>query len=103
MRRVAILHKLYYISLVFYSCIFSLVFFFYVCNIKTGIMNLQYVLDIKGKVKAIQVPLDEWEIIERKLEAYDLAESIKSGYKEMQQIERGELKIKYLEDFLNEI
>jgi len=52
---------------------------------------------------AVQVSLKEWKDIERKLEAYDLAESIKAGYKEMKRIEKGELKAKRFEDFVNEL
>ncbi len=57
-------------------------------------MSIQFVSDSKGKLMPVQVSLKEWKDIERKLEAYDMAESIKSGYKEMQKIEQGELKAK---------
>lgn len=67
------------------------------------IMDIQFVSDRKGKLKAVQVSLKEWQDIERKLEAYDLAESIKAGYKEMKRIERGELKAKRFEDLINEL
>ncbi len=66
-------------------------------------MDIQFVSDSKGKLMAVQVSLKEWKDIERKLEAYDMAESIKSGYKEMQKIEQGELKAKRFEDFINEL
>jgi hypothetical protein len=66
-------------------------------------MSIQFVSDSKGKLMAVQVSLKEWKDIERKLEAYDMAESIKSGYKEMQKIEQGELKAKRFEDFINEL
>ena len=66
-------------------------------------MDIQFVSDKKGKLKAVQVSLKKWQDIERKLEAYDLAESIKVGYKEMKQIERGELKAKSFVDFINEL
>lgn len=36
-------------------------------------MNIQFVSNKKGKIKAVQVSLKEWQDIERKLEAYDLA------------------------------
>lgn len=67
------------------------------------IMDIQFVSDRKGKLKAVQVSLKEWQDIERKLEAYDLAESIKAGYKEMKRIENGELKAKCFKDFINEL
>lgn len=66
-------------------------------------MDIQFISDRKGKLKAVQVSLKEWQNIERKLEAYNLAESIKAGYEEMKRIERGELKAKRFEDFVNEL
>ena len=66
-------------------------------------MDIQFVSDKKGKLKAVQVSLKEWREIEKKLEVYDLAESITTGYKEMERIENGELKAKSFEDFVNEL
>lgn len=66
-------------------------------------MDIQFVSDKKGRLKAVQVSLKEWRDIEKKLEAYDLAESIKTGYREMKGIENGELKAKRFEDFINEL
>lgn len=66
-------------------------------------MNVQLVSDTKGKITAVQVPLKEWKNIEKKLEAFDVAESIKIGYSEMKLIEKGTLKAKTFEDFLNEL
>lgn len=66
-------------------------------------MNIQFVSDKKGKIKAVQVSLKEWQDIERKLEAYDLAQSIKVGFSEMKQIEKGELKANRFEDFINDL
>ena len=67
------------------------------------IMDIQFVSDKKGRLKAVQLSLKEWRDIERKLEAYELAESIKVGYKEMERIESGELKTKSFEEFINEL
>ncbi|MCF0053688.1 hypothetical protein LXM25_26690 [Dyadobacter sp. LJ53] len=66
-------------------------------------MNVQFVSNSKGKVTAVQLPLKEWQEVERKLEAFNMAASIKSGFEEMQQIEKGELKAKTLEEFLHEL
>lgn len=66
-------------------------------------MDIQFVSDKKGKLKAVQLSLKEWRNIEKKLEAYELSESIKAGYKEMERIESGELKVKSFEDFINEL
>jgi len=66
-------------------------------------MTVQLVSDINGKVTAVQIPVKEWKKLEEKLELFDIAESIKVGHKEMQQIEDGELKAKSFEEFLNEL
>ena len=34
-------------------------------------MNIQYVTDDKGNRVAVQIPLDQWEIIKAELESYD--------------------------------
>jgi hypothetical protein len=36
-------------------------------------MNVQYVTDDKGHRIAVQIPLDQWEIIKAELESYDAA------------------------------
>ena len=66
-------------------------------------MNVQFLANEKGKVTAVQLPLKDWKELERKAEAYDLAASIRTGLKEVESIEKGELKPKSLEDLLNEL
>ena len=66
-------------------------------------MNVQFVSNAKGQVTAVQLPLKEWKEVEQKLEAFRLATSIKNGYEEMQQIEKGKLAATTLDDFLNEL
>jgi hypothetical protein len=66
-------------------------------------MNVQFVTNSKGKVTAIQLPLKEWKEVEQKLQAFNISESVKTGYQEMQQIENGQLKAKSLDQFLNEL
>lgn len=66
-------------------------------------MNVQFVSNSKGKITAVQLPLKDWKKVEEKLEAFNLATSIKAGYKEMEQIENGEIEAKTLEQFLNEL
>jgi|GEM_PF-3794277 len=43
-------------------------------------MNVQLVSNGKGKVTAVQIPLKDWKELEKKLEAFIIAESIKAGY-----------------------
>ena len=66
-------------------------------------MNVQFVSNSKGKVTAVQLPLKEWQEVEKKLEAFKIAESIRTGYKEMKQIMAGEIEAKTIEEFLNEL
>lgn len=66
-------------------------------------MNVQFVANDKGKVTAVQVSLKDWKELERKVKAYDMAESIRKGLKEVELIEKGEVKPKPLTDLLNEL
>ena len=60
-------------------------------------MNVQLVSNTKGKVTAVQIPVKEWEEVKKKLAAFNIAESIKTGYNEMLQIENGQLEAKTFE------
>lgn len=66
-------------------------------------MDVQFVSDAEGKITAVQVPLKQWKEVKKKLEAFEIAEGIKKGYKEMQQIENGKVKAKLIEQFLDEL
>lgn len=66
-------------------------------------MNVQFVSNSKGKITAVQLPLKEWKEVEKKLEAFNLAANIKTSYREMEQVENGEIEVKMLEQFLNEL
>ena len=64
-------------------------------------MNVQLVSNGKGKVTAVQIPLKDWKELEKKLEAFNIAESIKAGYEEMRLIEKGDLKVPSFTEFLD--
>lgn len=77
-------------------------------------MNLQFIADLNGKVKAvqIQIPIKEWnqakgfytiDKMQFSKEKRKMVESIKSALDEVQQIENGTVKAKSLEQLLNEI
>lgn len=66
-------------------------------------MDIQFVSDNKGEIKAVQVTLKDWKALTSKAEAFDLATSIRQGLKEVELIESGQLKAQTLEDFLNGI
>ena len=73
-------------------------------------MDLQYLTDKKGRKNAVQLPLKEWEKIEKDLEELkrlrnkklffsDLAEAVE----EMKHIKEGKVKSRNAEDFINEL
>ena len=64
-------------------------------------MNVQFVSNSKGKVTAVQLPLKDWQEVERKLEAFEIASSIKTGFEEAKQIETGKLKATTLDEMLS--
>jgi len=66
-------------------------------------MNVQLVSNTKGKVTAVQIPLKEWNELKKKLAAFNIAVSIKTGYNEMLQIESGQLEGQTFDQFLNEL
>ena len=55
-------------------------------------MNIQYVTDDKGNRVAVQIPLEQWEIIKAELESYDADDEtaeIAADSELMQSINRG--------------
>lgn len=63
-------------------------------------MDIQFVADQKGKVKAVQVAIKDWKEITLKAEAFDVANSIRQGLKEVELIESGQLKAQTLDELL---
>lgn len=66
-------------------------------------MSVQFLSNDQGKIVAVQVPLKEWMEMSRKMEAYDVAQSIKQGLAEVDMIEKGQLQAKTIDDLLNEL
>lgn len=73
-------------------------------------MNLQYITDTKGHKSAVQLPLKDWEQIQKdlgelerlrnkKLFMTELAEAVE----EMKLIKEGKKQARNAEDFLNEL
>lgn len=56
-----------------------------------------------AKNKAKRTPQVEKKDVEKKLTAYDIAESIKKGLAEVKLIQEGKLKPKSIDDLLNEL
>ncbi len=73
-------------------------------------MNLQYITDTKGHKSAVQLPMKDWEQIQKdlrelerlrnkKLFMTELAEAVE----ELKQIKEGKKQARSAEDFLNEL
>ncbi len=73
-------------------------------------MNFQYITDRKGKKSAVQLPMNEWEQIQKDLEELDRLRNKKlfltelaEAVEEMKLILGGKKQARNAEDFLNEL
>ena len=73
-------------------------------------MNLQYITDNKGHKSAVQLPMKDWEQIQKDLEELDRLRNKKlfmtelaEAVEEMKQIKEGKKQARNAEDFLNEL
>ena len=73
-------------------------------------MNLQYITDGKGHKNAVQLPLKEWEKIQKDLEELDRLRNKKiflselaEAVAEMKLIKEGKLQARDAQDLINEL
>jgi len=73
-------------------------------------MNLQYITDTKGHKSAVQLPMKDWEQIQKDLEELDRLRNKKlfmseltEAVEEMKLIKEGKKQARNAEDFLNEL
>jgi hypothetical protein len=73
-------------------------------------MDLQYITDKKGHKNAVQLPIRDWEKIQKDLEELERLRNKKwfltelaEAVEEMKQIKEGKIKARNAEDFLNEL
>lgn len=70
-------------------------------------LTLEYVNGKNGKVKAVQVPIKQWDALTQKLKKYEQALKIKAdlkqAFKEVKLMQQGKLPKKTLSDILNEL
>ena len=73
-------------------------------------MNLQYIADTKGHKSAVQLPLKEWEQIQKDLDELERLRNKKlfmtelaEAVEEMKLIKEGKKQARNAEDFLNEL
>ncbi len=70
-------------------------------------LALQYVNDVNGKTKAVQLTLTDWEKVLAKLKKYEQTLKIKSdlteAFQEVALLKKSKEKQQLLTDFLNEL
>ena len=73
-------------------------------------MNLQYITDTKGRKNAVQLPMKEWEQIQKDLEELDRLRNKKlfmaelaEAVEEMKLIMEDKIQARNVEDFINEL
>ncbi len=77
-------------------------------------MNLQYISDSNGKHTGVYIPIEEWKKIKRQLKDIffeepeettkeEILKGIKQAVKEVNQVKKGNLKSRPVEDLLNEL
>lgn len=55
-------------------------------------MHVQYVTNENGKKTAVQIPLKQWEQLQKGLKKLELFDELKQAFKEMKQHGQGKLK-----------
>ena len=73
-------------------------------------MNLQYITDTKGHKSAVQLPMKDWEQIQKDLDELERLRNKKifltelaEAVEEMKLIKEGKKQVRNAEDFLNEL
>ena len=70
-------------------------------------MAIQYVSDTKGKHKAVQIPIRDWDRLLEKLRGYEqqllLKSDLVAAFDEVRLMQSGKLPKQHLADFLNEL
>ena len=70
-------------------------------------MDVQYVSDHKGRAKAVQVPVEDWEKLLSKLKKYEQAlkirNDLKEAYSQVETLRKSRAKKSSLSEFVNEL
>ena len=68
---------------------------------------VQYLNDEKGNIKAVQVPIDDWEKVLNKLKKYEqallLKSQIEAALKQVSQLVKSTKRKQNLKEFLNDV
>ncbi len=67
----------------------------------------EFVNDRKGKVKAVQIPIRQWDALTKKLRKYEQPLKIKAdlrqAFREVKQMQQGKIRKQTLSQFLDEL
>lgn len=70
-------------------------------------VQLQFLNDQKGNLTAVQIPIDDWKKLEKKIKKYERAfrvkEDLTTAFEEVKQMRAGKIPKQTLSDFLNEL
>lgn len=70
-------------------------------------VQLQYLNDQQGNLTAVQIPIEEWKKLEKKIKKYEQAfkvkEDLTAAFEEVKQMRAGAIPKQSLTDFLNEL
>lgn len=70
-------------------------------------IHLQYLNDQEGNLKAVQIPIEDWEKLEGILKKYEqtlqVQEDLLTAFDEVRQIRAGKISKQTLSDFLDEL
>jgi len=77
-------------------------------------MNVQYLINSKGKKTAVVVAIKDWLTIEKRLDGYgdedykeptkaEILEGIKQGLKEVKLHQEGKIKLQSFDEFIKEL
>lgn len=70
-------------------------------------IQVKHITDSKGKIEAVQIPIEDWEniqaLIKRLRQQQAVKNSLSRSTKEVKEMMAGKRKKKTIEDFLNEL
>ena len=66
-------------------------------------MHVQFVTNENGKATAVQIPMKEWEEIQKGLKKLELFRELKQAFNEMAEYESGKLKTPTTKQLLSQL
>ena len=70
-------------------------------------VQLQYLNDQDGNLTAVQIPIEDWKKLEKRIKKYEQAfqvkEDLTAAFEEVEQMRAGKIPKQTLSDFLNEL